>query len=179
MSLLNAPFTSQLSPIDYGYLMQNVSFWIYCYLRKTFISVIEKADTDLRNSQDRINRFYVKQTRPRTIIIIFGEITFTRTEYQRRDTGESYYYIDRKFSLLPRQRYDCIVEAKVKELYADHNPMIKTGNILGEQINTFFSLDPNRKFFHTSRQTIYNLLHRRGKIHLQPAPVKYPRIPSI
>ncbi len=173
LSLLNAPFTSRLSPIDYGYLMQNVSSWMYCFLRKVFVSVIEKADMEFRNSQDRIHRFYVKQTRPRTIITIFGEITFTRTEYQRRDTGESYCYIDRKLSLLPRQRYDCLVEAKAKELYADHNSMIKTGKILGEQINSFFSLDPNRKFFHIPRQTIYNLLHRRGKILLQPATVKY------
>lgn len=173
LSLLEAPFVSSISSLDYASMMMSASSWFYSFLRTAFVSAIEKADHQFRCSPGRIAHYYVKQTRSRTIITIFGEITFKRTEYQHRDTKEPYCYIDRKLSLLPRQRYDCCIEAKAKELYADHNSMIKTGRILGEQIYGFFSLDPNRKFRHLSRQTIYNLLHRSGRIHLRPSPMSH------
>lgn len=176
LSLLDAPFLSHMSSLDYALLIQNASSWACSFLKKAFVAAIEKADARFRYSPDRILRYYVKQTRPRTIITVFGEITFLRTEYQCRDTGESFCYIDRKLSLRPRQRYDCCVEARAKELYADHNSMIKTGRILGEQIYAPFSLDPNRRFHHIPRQTIYNLLHRTGKIHIPPTPM--PRTPE-
>ncbi len=173
LSLLDAPFAPFMSSLDYASMMTNASSWFYSFLRKAFVSAIEKADLLFRTSPGRIQRFYVKQTRSRSIITIFGEITFKRTEYQRRDTKEPYCYIDRKLSLLPRQRYDCCIEAKAKEIYADHNSMIKTGRILGEQIYGFFSLDPDRKFRHLSRQTVYNLLHRCGRIRLRPSPMPH------
>ena len=86
LSLLDAPFAPFMSSLDYASMMTNASSWFYSFLRKAFVSAIEKADLLFRTSPGRIQRFYVKQTRSRSIITIFGEITFKRTEYQRRDT---------------------------------------------------------------------------------------------
>ncbi len=172
-SFLNAPFTSHMSSLDYATLIENASTHLRTVFKESFVSAIEKADLLFRHSPDRIHRYYVKQTRPRTIITIFGEITFRRTEYVCRHTGKPYCYIDRKLSLFPKQRYDCCVEARAKELYADHNSMIKVGKLLGEQIFASFSVDPNRKRHHLPRQTIYALLHRTGKIHIPPTAMKH------
>ena len=168
LSLLTAPFVSQFSHLDYGTLFSNINEWIHSFTLRSLQSSIEKADMEFRNSPDRILRYYVKQTRPRTIITILGELTYTRTEYIDRSTGAPYIYIDRKLCLYPKQRYDCCVEVKAKELYADHNSMIKVGKILGEMMHGHFSLNPNRKYFNIPRQTIFNLLHRVKKISTLP-----------
>lgn len=168
LSLLNAPFVSQFSHLDYGMMFTNLNEWIRKFTLNCLKSSIEKADMEFRNSPNRVRRYYVKQTRPRTIITVLGELTYTRTEYIDRSTGLPYIYIDRKLCLYPKQRYDCCVEAKAKELYADHNSMIKVGKILGEMVHSHFSLNPNRKYFHISRQTIFNLLHRVEKISTVP-----------
>lgn len=169
ISLLKASITPQMSHLDYGMLFTNLNEWIRSFTLKLLVEAIEKADIEFRNSSNRVQNYYVKQTRPRTIITVLGELTYTRTEYIDRFTGRPYIYIDRKLCLHPKQRYDCCVEAKAKELYADHNSMIKVGKILGEMIYGHFSLKPNRSFFNISRQTIYNLLHRIKKIYTLPS----------
>lgn len=169
LSLLQAPFVSQISHVDYGLLFSNLNDWIRKFTLHNLKQSIEKADLEFRNSPERVARYYVKQTRSRTIITILGELTYTRTEYKDRLTGKAFIPIDRKLCLSPRQRYDCCVEAKAKELYADHNSMIKVGKILGEMIFGHFSLNENRNFFSLSRQTIFKLLHRVKRISTLPS----------
>lgn len=168
LSLLQAPFVSQISHLDYGMLFTNLNEWSRSFTLEKLAQALEKADLEFRNSPQRIQRYYVKQTRPRTIITILGELTFTRTEYVDRATSKPFIPIDRKLCLSPRQRYDCCVEAKAKELYADHNSMIKVGRILGDMIYSHFSLRTYRKFFNIPRQTVFNLLHRVKKISSLP-----------
>ena len=74
LSLLDAPFAPFMSSLDYASMMTNASSWFYSFLRKAFVSAIEKADLLFRTSPGRIQRFYVKQTRSRSIITIFGEM---------------------------------------------------------------------------------------------------------
>lgn len=61
--------------------------------------VIEQADLRFRNSPGRTDRYYVKQTRERTLMTLFGELTFKRTEYIDRGNGTSFI---RKIGLLKR-----------------------------------------------------------------------------
>lgn len=171
LSLLKAPFVSQMSYLDYGYLFNNLDQWIRSFTLRCLANTIEKADIEFRNAPGRTRHYYVKQTRQRTIITILGPLTFNRTEYIDRFTNDSFIPIDRKLCLLSRQRYDCCVEAKAKELYADHNSMIKVGKILGEMIYGHFSLNPDKKLFNVPRQTIWNLLHRITRISTLPTAV--------
>lgn len=172
LSKFAAPFITKFTSLDYASFTQDIDFWMRSFIKKSLVSFIEKADRDFRDSPGRLQRFYVKQTRPRSLITVFGEIIFLRTEYVHRDTKEPYCFIDRKLAIKSRQRYDCCIEAKVKELYANQNSMIKVGQIIGESIFASFSLDPVRKMHALSRQTVFNLLHRTGKIMVDPKPMK-------
>lgn len=172
LSKFVAPFITSFSSLDYATFIQDIDSWMRNFIKKSMVDFIEKADREFRNSPGRLQRYYVKQTRSRSLITMFGEISFLRTEYVHRDTNEPYCYIDRKLAIKSRQRYDCCVEAKVKELYANQNSMIKVGQIIGESTFASFSLDPIRKLHALSRQTVYNLLHRTGKVTVDPAPME-------
>lgn len=66
---------------------------------------------------------------------------------------------------LPKyDRYDPTVKAKIVELYADQNSMIKVGEIIGETIYATFSRNEERKKFNISRQTVYNIVRKAPKL---------------
>ncbi len=66
---------------------------------------IEAVDLEFKNSEKRKERFYINKSNvKRTIVTIFGEITFHRTLYQDKYTNEYYNYIDEAY-----KTYDPIV----------------------------------------------------------------------
>lgn len=170
--LLNEMLYSLIDPLDYnpshvkyGKMMNDLSSFIYSFARKILVSAIEKADKDFRNQPNRVERYYVKQTRPRTLITPFGFISFMRTEYTCRLTNENYIYIDRKLNLLSHERYDSAVQSMIVQEYANHNSMLKVGRLVGEHMCGAYCLDSNRDMFRISRQTVYNILKRRSIIY--------------
>ena len=128
--------------------------------RKLLIKSLEEMDVAYRASALRKRYYYVKNTRERTLITMFGKITYWRTIYQDKTTGKSFTYVDRKLGLPRYDRYDPTVKAKVIELFADHNSMIRVGEIIGEQIFSLFSTKSERKNFNISRQTVHNIVKR-------------------
>jgi len=68
-------------------------------------------DEQFRSSAGRMARYYVKNTRERTIMTIFAPITFQRWEYQDRLTRENYCYVDRKLGIMKRNSYDYNITA--------------------------------------------------------------------
>ena len=125
------------------------------YLKETFTSI----DEQFRNSSDRKRHYYIKQTRKRTIITLYGELTYTRTEYIDRYTKKSYCYLDEKFGIRKRERFDSCVQNLIISCYADHNSMIKVGKIVGDRISGTFNTKQWQDIT-ISRQTVYNILHR-------------------
>ncbi len=128
--------------------------------------VIEQADLRFRNSPGRTDRYYVKQTRERTLMTLFGELTFKRTEYIDRGNGTSFIYIDRKIGLLKRMRYDPAVCALIYETYSDQNSMIKAGKLIGERLHPF-TMNDDRSEYWIPRQTVQKILLRFKKIQPQ------------
>ena len=134
-------------------------------------SALEKMDKVYRNSPGRITRYYVKQTRRRTLVTVFGELTYLRTEYIDKYSGEPFCYVDRKLGLRRKERFDSCVQTLIIEGYADCNSMIKVGKLVGDRISGSFNCDPNRDIA-ISRQTVYNILHRFNSIEVPMEPRK-------
>lgn len=145
---------------NYSDTIETIGLMTQELARKLLIKVIEEMDTAYRESSLRKRYYYVKTTRERTLITMFGKITYKRTIYQDKTTGKTFTYVDRKLGLPRYDRYDPTVKAKVIELFADHNSMIRVGEILGEQIFSSFSTKPERKNFNLSRQTVHNIVKR-------------------
>lgn len=169
MSKIVAPFTSHISAVEYADYIQNIEKTIREIAVKSIVDTLQKADIEFRNSKDRTSRYYVKQTRKRSFVTIFGVVTFTRTEYTDRFATDkqkkNFCYVDEKIGLDPHQKYDCCIAAKAHELYSNQNSMIKVGELLGQIIHSIISLDEvDPKLYAIPRQTIFNMLNRFKKI---------------
>lgn len=78
-----------------------------------FISkLFETLDKVFRNSSKRKEKYYISKSNvKRTIVTIFGTITFYRTLYINKLTGEYYFYVDDVLGLESYKNYDPIVRA--------------------------------------------------------------------
>lgn len=168
-SRIVAPITSQISAVDYATYIQSIEDSIRKTAVRLIAETLHKADEEFRNSKERTSRYYVKQTRQRSFVTIFGVVTFTRTEYTDRlasdNEKKNFCYVDEKIGLEPHQKYDHLIAAKAHELYSNQNSMIKVGELLGQIIHSIVSLDEvDPKLYAIPRQTIFNMLNRFNKI---------------
>ena len=142
-----------------------------------FKQAIQKIDDNFKYMPGRVDRYYIKDNRERTIITPFGEITFNRTIYQCRHTNRCYTHVDRFLGLPKYDRYDPTVKSMIIELYADQNSMIKVGKIIGDRIHSAFTLSEVRHYNAIPRQTIFNIVSKSKKYI--PTPVRQEHTPSI
>lgn len=113
------PKTSVGSTYDFLAFMEIISRESEELIREILVKLIEKADLDFRKQIGRTSNYYVKQTRYRTIVTMYGEIRYLRTEYIDRLTNKSYIYIDSKLGLKSKDRYAPDVKARVYAMYGD------------------------------------------------------------
>ena len=78
-----------------------------------FLSLsFQSIDDFFKNSLERKKNFYINKSNvERSLLTIFGELTFSRTLYQNKLTGEYYFYLDDVLQLEPYKNYDPIVQA--------------------------------------------------------------------
>ncbi len=77
-----------------------------------FQNLFEAFDTQFKNSEQRKKNYFINKSNvERTIITIFGTITFKRTLYQHKQTGEYYFYLDDLIGLEAYRNYDPLVRA--------------------------------------------------------------------
>lgn len=156
MDITNQTFSVR----NYSNFIESVAEAAQELSRNVVVKFMETMDQEYRESDLRKRHYYIKNTRERTLITVYGQITYKRTIYQDKRTGKTFTYVDRKLGLPRYDRYDPTVKAKVLELFADHNSMIRVGEIIGEQIYALFSTKPERKNFNISRQTVQNIVKR-------------------
>lgn len=160
-----SPFFTSSSTFNYTNIIESLGKGIYSLAQDSLKSWLEDMDFSFRFSTQRKERYYVKNTRPRTIITPFGEVTYTRTIYSFKDGSDGLYtHVDEILGIPKYDRYDPCVKSMMISLYANHNSMIKVGKILGEHIFSPFSLDEKR-FLHTiPRQTIQSTIKNHPQI---------------
>lgn len=173
ISNLANPFNLRYSVFNYADLTETLNDSIRTFALHLLKEAIETIDSQWRNRPDRVSRYYVKQTRTRTIITLFGELTYTRTIYIDRHTNQSYCHVDTLLGLSCGIKYDPCVRAKAAELYSFHNSMIKVGRILGDQIFCNFSTTKQAKDYAIPRQSIQRFLLEFGCIKTSFAKKKH------
>ena len=73
---------------------------------------------------------------------MYGEITYKRTQYINRSTGEAYCYVDDKLGIDSRIRYTNDVAAYCFEAYADENTM----KYIKDHLKNFEYFEDKQKF---------------------------------
>jgi len=78
--------------------------------------VIEEKDTYLReHPEERPGWQIERRDDVKTVLTIFGQVTYRRTYYRHRETGERMYLVDRLIGYGPHKRIDPLVEARAIE----------------------------------------------------------------
>jgi len=161
------PFDSKGSYKNFPLLIEEFTRINEERIRNEIKEYLEEMDRIFRYSPKRIEKYYVKDTLRRTIITMYGEISYLRTIYTSRFDGKRYCYVDDKLGIEKHIRYTNDVASYVYEAYADENSMIKVGNEIGNLIHSKFSLDDNRSYC-IPRQTIYSLIKRVKELRVNP-----------
>lgn len=101
-------------------LSPNPLFWESHYLQfssqliqNLFIQYIEHIDELFFHSVDRKHTYYSKDKQSKTLVTLFGTITFKRRRYINKLTGSSFHYIDYLLGISKYQRVSNQVIAQV------------------------------------------------------------------
>ena len=151
---------------NYSSLIENLDSSLREIALKSLQEKFESLDQMFFDSMVRKRDYNVKSKRSRTILTIFGQITYTRRIYQSKSTGKYYIYVDRKLGIPKYDKYDPTIKGKICELYINIGSMLKVGEVVGEQMHCSFSTKQERKNYNISRQTVYNIL--KSTHRLQP-----------
>lgn len=120
-----------------------------------FKEYLEQLDKDFCNSKERKNKYDIKDYCSRTILTIFGEITFNRYFYKSKLTGSSYCFLDRKLGLKKYQYFDpwirSLIVSKVSETSISE-ACKQINEMIGKRVN----LNNKTKFL--SRQSARNII---------------------
>lgn len=128
-----------------------------CYSQ--FINIIKymiiNMDEEFFNSDERKKNYMSKGKYSRTILFLFGEITFERYYYVNKHTKkDGFFFIDKSFSLPKKYSLSNDVKNKLFYFVSELGSYSKAGKYLGEYINKNSYLDSNFKYI--SRATVFN-----------------------
>lgn len=147
-------FTSKLSSI---FLLSKFKQMILQIYQKSIVLI----DKLFLNSEYRKNNFYKSSSTPikRTIVKIFGELSFERYYYVDKDKKNGFFFIDELFGFEEYKTYDDIVRSILIDRSVNDNV-----NKTSENYNlNLLNLEQYLTQSYTNsipRQTIYNWIHQ-------------------
>lgn len=162
-----ADFDSNDNVLNYVNLVSNLDLSLCEVARKSLVTIIETIDKSYSNSLDRRRKYYIKSHHSRTILTVFGEITFNRTFYQSKLNGKLYCHVDRLLGLHKYDYFDPYLKALAIHYSAD-NSYPKVAEIINDLIGNRISIVQKVKYL--SRQTIRNIIMK--SILSNPVPSK-------
>lgn len=140
---------------NYINLLSNLDESLCLIARESLISLFESMDKEYSNSIDRKRKYDIKSHHHRTILTIFGEITFTRTFYQSKLDNKLYCFIDRYLGLHKYDYFDPYIKTLVVH-YASNNSYPETAKYINDLIGNRISIQAKTNYL--SRQSIRNIL---------------------
>lgn len=92
------------------------------FARSVLKGVLETADAELRRSQaERPGWVIERRDEAKLIITPFGEVTYRRSYFQHKQTGEYAHLVDRLAGVEPHCRIDAAAKAQLLENAVDHS----------------------------------------------------------
>lgn len=124
-------------------------------IKDAFIMFIKELDNNYKHSLERKRKYHVKSYSPRTILTVFGEITFFRTFYKSKLNSKCFCYVDRFLGLQKYDYFDPYIKAEVLVFVSDNN-YSKTAKHINSLIGNRISLNNKTSFM--SRQSVRNII---------------------
>ncbi len=143
------------SVFNYVNLLSSIDNSLCEIAKSSLKTIIEALDNSYCNSIDRKAKYHVKAHFPRTMLTVFGEITFVRRFYSNKDNKGSFCFVDRFLGLNKNDYFDPYIKATIIE-YSANNSIPKVCTMLNELIGNRISLNSKTKYL--NRQTCRNII---------------------
>src|SRR5574344_875954 len=147
--------SSNNSVFNYVALLSNLDESLSSIARESLINIFESIDKAFSSSFERKRKYDIKSHHKRTILTVFGQITFTRTFYKSKLNNKLFCFVDRYLGLHKYDYFDPYLKALVVE-HSSNNSMPKTANFINSLIGNRISIKDKVKFL--SRQSIRNII---------------------
>ena len=118
-------------------------------------AIFDAIDRGYKNSPERRHKYHIKARCKRTIMTIFGELTYNKTVYSSKYNGKTYCFIDDYLGLKKYDYFDPYIRATILE-YSANNPYSKVAKMVNDMIGNRIKL--NEPYQIISRQTIRNII---------------------
>jgi len=118
-------------------------------------NIIEEIDRNYCISYERKRKYHIKYQTSRTILTIFGEITYFRHFYKSKLNNKCFCYVDRLLGLKKYDYFDPYIKAEILDYVSDNN-YSKTAEHINSLIGNRISLNEKEKYI--NRQTVRNVI---------------------
>ena len=122
---------------------------------KSLTTIFNSIDNGFKNSPERRHKYYIKAHNSRTIMTVFGEVTYHKTIYENKFTHEFYCFIDEYLGLAKYDYFDPYIKACILD-YSAQYPYSQVAKMMNDLINKKINID--KPFQIISRQTIRNII---------------------
>lgn len=161
------------SVFNYIDILSNLDKSLCNLAKEGLILIFKLLDENYKNSTDRKSKYYIKSHMSRSIMTIFGEITFKRTFYESKIDGSSYCFLDRYLGLHKYDYFDPYIKSLIIH-YASDNSFSKTASIINDLIGNRIST--TEKFSLLNRQTVRNIVFNEPISTPEPIELETPEI---
>ena len=125
------------------------------FICNSLVELIKVLDNAYRNSTERKRKYHIKDYKKRTMLTIFGQITYYRTFYKSKLDGKCFCYIDRLLGLKKYDYFDPYIKSEILSYVSDNN-YSDTAKHLNSLIGNRVSLDIKDQII--TRQTVRNTI---------------------
>lgn len=161
---------SNPSVFNYINLLSSLDKTLCNIAKESLIAIFEALDKGYMDSSDRKRKYHIKARHARSLMTVFGEITFKRTFYSDKYNKGSFCYLDRFLGLNKYDYFDPYIKALVID-YSSKYSFQKTGNLISEMIGNRMELS---KDYLLSRQIVRSIIVKS----ILPVP-KYEQIDNV
>lgn len=140
---------------NYIDLLSNLDNSLSNIAKQSLVFIFESIDKSYSNSLERKHKYHIKAHLPRTILTIFGEITFTRTFYSDKHNKGSFCYLDRFLGLKKHDYFDPYIKATIVE-YSSNNSIPNVCIMINELLGNRIKLENKIKYL--NRQSVRNII---------------------
>lgn len=140
---------------NYLSIISNFDSNMNSFICESLVELINELDSNFSKSKERISKYHIKDYKKRTILTIFGEITYYRHYYKSKLNGSSFCFVDRFLGLQKYDYFDPYIKSEILD-YASENNYSETAKHINALIGNRISIDEKTKYI--NRQTVRNVI---------------------
>lgn len=167
----NIAINSYNDVLNYINVIQNFDSILTKTITSSIKAYLEELDYNYTISDERKRKYHIKDYHSRTILTIFGEITYSRHFFKSKLDGSSFCYVDRQLGLQKYQYFDPYIRSLVVSKSAE-GPISLACREINEMIGNRISLTSKPSFL--SRQSARNIILNSPIAEISDAPLDTP-----